>query len=252
MAGSSISSMRPAPRPTIRAVHWCRAARRPAAQRQQGRRPAESGGRLPVCRSGRGQRRRRIRRQRRQPDPAAYLPVPAARRRRSRRHRRQLALLSTRLELPAPAAPAWRRAMSRCAGPRPVLPGCAARPNTTGATGRVRLRYLPSCPVSARSREHGRSPRARRCAARGYAARAKPADPAEPKLVRSGMPAPCTQERDRPVSAWMPRHRFPLGCSQRDVTQVFCRWSAARPRLALRPADDDDWAVRLMNAVLAD
>ena len=64
------------------------AGRRP--QRRRGRRPAEPRRRLPVRRSGQGQRRRCVRRPRRQPDPTAYLPVPAARRRRTRRHRHQL------------------------------------------------------------------------------------------------------------------------------------------------------------------
>ena len=58
---------------------------------RRGRRPAEPGRRLPVCRSEQDRRRRRVRRQRRPPDRAGNLPVPAARRRRARRHRRQLA-----------------------------------------------------------------------------------------------------------------------------------------------------------------
>ena len=57
------------------------------AKCRRGRRPAEPGRRLPVCRSEQGPRRRRVRRQRRHPDPAGNLPVPAARRRRTRRHR---------------------------------------------------------------------------------------------------------------------------------------------------------------------
>jgi hypothetical protein len=83
----------------------CQAALRPAVPTPTRRRPAEPGRRLPVCRSGQGQRRRRTRRHRRQLDLSSK---PG----RSRRD---------------PAAPAWRRAMPRCARTRKSAPPAPLR-----------------------------------------------------------------------------------------------------------------------------